>query len=64
MDTIQIDNLEEDRLFIKRKTIEQLELEELYEIRIRNLQILLDKKLITQEDYDKTRTKLDEWKVK
>ena len=64
MDTIQIDNLEEDRLFIKRKTIEQLELEELYEIRIRNLQILLDKKLITQEDYDKTRTKLDEWEVK
>ena len=40
------------------------ELEELYEIRIRNLQILLDKKLITQEDYDKTRTKLDEWEVK
>ena len=60
MDRIQIENLEGDILFTKRKTREQHELEELYEIRIRNLQILLDRDLITQDEYDKTKNKLND----
>lgn len=64
MDTIVIENLEDNRLFIKRKTIEQVEHETLLNLRIKNLNVLLERNLITQENYDNTLTKLHSWKCK